>query len=130
MARKVTTIASRAEMLKALITRSLDSDKAKELVCIPLKGKTDIADYMIIASGTSSRHIASMATHLAEKITASGLTQFSTEGMTDCQWVVVDNPFVVVHLFMPETRSLYNLEKMWSADFSESEPAPIVKKKK
>ncbi len=119
MARKVTTLSPRAEMLKELIARSLEGDKAKEIICIPLTGKTDIADYMIIASGTSGRHISAMANHLGEKISSSGLTHFSTEGMSECQWVVLDNPFVVVHLFMPETRTMYNLEKMWSADFSE-----------
>ena len=117
MARKVTTISPRAGILKALVTKSLEGDKAQGITCIPLKGKTDIADYMVIATGTSSRHISSMANHLAEKM--SGLTTFSTEGMGDCQWVVLDNPFVIVHLFMPEMRLTYNLEKMWSADFSE-----------
>lgn len=106
-------------MLQKLVTQSLEGDKAGSIICIPLKGKTDIADYMIIASGTSSRHISAMANHLAEKISTSGLTTFSTEGMGDCQWVVFDNPYVVVHLFMPETRAMYNLEKMWSADFSQ-----------
>ena len=119
VARKVTTISPRAGLLKTLITKSLEGDKAQDIICIPLKGKSDIADYMIIATGTSSRHISSMANHLAEKISGSGLSTFSTEGMGDSQWVVLDSPFVVVHLFIPEMRLMYNLEKMWSADFSE-----------
>lgn len=120
MARKVSTITPKADLLKALITKSLKDGKANDVVCISLKGKSEIADYMIIASGTSSRHIHSLANQLGEKISISGLTRFSTEGMGDCQWVLVDNPYVVVHLFMPEMRGKYNLEKMWSADFSES----------
>lgn len=117
MARKVSTIASKASLLKALVTNSLADSKAVDVTCIPLKGKSDIADYMVIATGTSSRHIHAMANQLGQKIADSGLTRFSTEGMSECQWVVVDNPYVLVHLFMPETRSRYNLEKMWSADF-------------
>jgi ribosome-associated protein len=120
VARKISTIAPKAEMLKALVTKSLEDSKAVDIICIPLKGKTDIADFMVIASGTSSRHIHAMANQLGEKISISGLTRFSTEGMGDCQWVLVDNPYVVVHLFMPEMRGRYNLEKMWSADFSDS----------
>ncbi len=120
MARKVSTIAPKADLLKALVTKSLDASKAVDITCIPLKGKSDLADYIVIASGTSSRHIHAMANQLGEKISNSGLTRFSTEGMGECQWVVVDTPYVMVHLFMPEMRSRYNLEKMWSADFSDS----------
>ena len=98
-----------------LLTKSLEDGKALDITCIPLKGKTDIADFMIIASGTSSRHIHSMANQIGEKIALSGLTHFSTEGMSECQWVVVDSPYVVVHLFLPEIRTRYNLDKKCGA---------------
>ena len=121
MARKLTpAVAPKANNLKKLIERSLEDDKAQDISVIALRGKSDIADYMIIASGTSTRHIGAMAEHLARKIGESRLCTFSTEGMTQCNWVVVDTPYVVVHLFLPEMRGMYNLEKMWSADFSDS----------
>ena len=121
MGKNIKTIAPKADLLKLLLTKYLEDSKALNITCIPLKGKTDIADFMIIASGTSSRHIHAMANQIAEKLSLSGLTRFSTEGMSECNWVVVDNPYVVVHLFLPEMRSRYNLEKMWSADFSDTQ---------
>ena len=99
--------------LKDRIYASLDGDKAEELLVIPLAGRSALADYMIIASGTSTRQVASMADHLREVMQKLGLKPPRMEGMREANWVVVDAGDVIVHLFRPEVRSFYNLEKMW-----------------
>jgi ribosome-associated protein len=104
--------------LKALIEQSLDDDQALEVVVIDLAGKTSIADYMIVASGRNPRHIAAMAEHLRERVRTGGFGQVEIEGMPQCDWVLVDAGDIIVHLFRPEVRSFYNLEKMWSLDLS------------
>ena len=101
-------------MLK-LVEGSLSDDKAQEIVVISLDGKTEIADYMVIASGTSQRQVGAMAEHLREKLKAAGLTGIPVEGSGHCDWVLIDAGDVVVHLFRPEVREFYNLEKMWGA---------------
>lgn len=99
----------------------LDDDKAIEPVVLDLHGKTSIADAMIIASGTSQRHIAAMADHLVKKLKATGHTA-KVEGAKQSDWVLIDAGDVIVHLFRPETRQFYNLEKMWSVDL----PGPAL----
>lgn len=99
--------------LKALVEQTLDDDQADDVVVIDLQGKTSIADYMIIASGRNTRHIAAMAHHIREKVKAAGLGPVETEGEPQCDWVLVDAGDVIVHLFRPEVRSFYNIEKMW-----------------
>ncbi len=99
--------------LHALILQQLDDDQAQELVSIPLEGKSSIADHMIIASGRSTRQVAAMATKLAEKIKQSGQPSPRVEGLPAADWVLIDAGDVVVHLFRPEVRSFYNLERMW-----------------
>ena len=98
--------------LHALILKSLDDDQAQETVSIPLKGKSSIADYMVVASGRSSRQVASMAQKLAERIKKAGRNAH-IEGLPSADWVLIDAEDVVVHLFRPEVRSFYNLERMW-----------------
>ena len=93
----------------------LDDDKAIEPVVLDLHGKTSIADAMVIASGTSQRHIAAMAEHLVQKLKAAG-HRATVEGGKQSDWVLIDAGDVIVHLFRPETRQFYNLEKMWSVD--------------
>jgi ribosome-associated protein len=105
---------ARAEIL-GLVTRSLDDDKAQDVLVIDLAGKTTIADHMVIATGTSARQVGAMADHLSEKLKASGRRTLSVEGMPQCDWVLIDAGDVVVHLFRPETRTFYALEKMWGA---------------
>jgi ribosome-associated protein len=100
--------------LAALIVTSLDDDKAEDIVVIDLAGKTSIADTMIVASGRSPRQVGAMADHVVEKLKELG-HNVATEGKTTCDWVLVDAGDVVVHLFRPEVRAFYNLEKMWSA---------------
>lgn len=110
----------RAEALHALVLRSLDDDQAVEVVSIPLGGKSNIADYMVIASGRSSRQVASMAQKLTEKIKREFGRPVRIEGLPVADWVLIDAEDVIVHLFRPEVRSFYNLERMWA--FEEREP--------
>lgn len=110
-----------AQALHALVLRSLDDDKALETVSIPLAGKSNIADYMVIASGRSTRQVASMADKLAERIKRELGRSVRIEGLPVADWVLIDAGDVIVHLFRPEVRSFYNLERMWA--FEESAPA-------
>jgi len=96
------------------VQTTLDSDKADDAVVIDLAGKTEIADFMVVASGTSQRHVGAMAGHLKEKLKAAGISKVSIEGEPHCDWVLIDAGDVVVHLFKPEVRAFYNLEKLWS----------------
>jgi ribosome-associated protein len=102
------------EPLYDLILRSLDDDQAQEVVSIPLQGKSSIADFMVIASGRSTRQVAAMAQKLAERIKHAGYGPACLEGLPAADWVLVDAGDVVVHLFRPEVRTFYNLERMWA----------------
>lgn len=99
--------------LHELVLRSLDDDQAVETISIPLAGKSSIADHMVIASGRSSRQVASMAQKLAERIKQETGRVARIEGLPTADWVLIDAGDVVVHLFRPEVRSFYNLERMW-----------------
>ncbi|MCB1529772.1 MAG: ribosome silencing factor [Rhodospirillales bacterium] len=100
--------------LKDLITRSLDSDKALDIEVIDLTGQSALCDYMVIASGTSSRQIIAMAEKLKERLHARHVDDIKTEGLAQGDWVVLDTGDVIVHLFRPEVRAFYALEKMWN----------------
>lgn len=100
--------------LKNLIQKSLDDDKAQDIQVIDLSGKSALADYIVVASGTSSRHITSMAEKLNERLSARGTQGIRMEGMNQANWVVLDAGDVIVHLFRPEVREFYDIEKMWS----------------
>ncbi|MBB3954503.1 ribosome silencing factor [Novosphingobium sediminicola] len=102
--------------LHALILQSLDDDQAQEIVSIPLEGKTSVADHMVIASGRSTRQVAAMAQHLAERIKHGGFGHVRIEGLPAADWVLIDASDIVVHLFRPEVRNFYNLERMWGFD--------------
>jgi ribosome-associated protein len=102
------------EALHSLVMRSLDDDQAVEVVTIPLAGKSSIADHMVIASGRSSRQVASMATKLADKIKQQFGRIVRIEGLPVADWVLIDADDVIVHLFRPEVRTFYNLERMWA----------------
>ncbi len=104
------------EALHALVMQSLDDDQAIEVVSIPLAGKTSIADHMVIASGRSNRQVASMANKIAEKIKGDLKRSVRLQGLPAADWVLIDAGDVIVHLFRPEVRSFYNLEKMWAFD--------------
>ncbi len=100
------------DKLHELILQSLDDDQAQDVVSIPLEGKSSIADYMIVASGRSSRQVAAIAQKLAERIKKAGRNAH-LEGLPSADWVLIDAEDVIVHLFRPEVRSFYNLERMW-----------------
>lgn len=104
------------EKLHQLVLKSLDDDQAVDVVSIPLSGKTSIADFMVIASGRSTRQVASMATKLAERIKAETGRIARIQGLPAADWVLIDAGDVIVHLFRPEVRSFYNLERMWAFD--------------
>ena len=102
------------EALHKLVMQSLDDDQAVEVVTIPLAGKSSIADHMVIASGKSSRQVASMAAKLADKIKQQFGRIVRIEGLPVADWVLIDADDVIVHLFRPEVRTFYNLERMWA----------------
>ncbi|WP_375248591.1 ribosome silencing factor [Sphingomonas sp.] len=112
------------EALHQLVLQSLDDDQAVDTISIPLAGKSSIADHMIIASGRSTRQVASMASKLAEKIKGETGRPARIEGLANADWVLIDAGDVIVHLFRPEVRSFYNLERMWS--FGDAPAAPAA----
>ena len=114
------------DALHALIMQSLDDDQAVEIISIPLAGKSSIADHMVIASGRSTRQVASMAAKLAEKIKEQHKKRVRIEGLPTADWVLIDADDVIVHLFRPEVRSFYNLERMWAFGDGEELKMPSV----
>ena len=106
-----------------LIQESLDGDKAGDIVVIDLAGKSSIADYMVIASGQSTRQVGAMTDHLVRKFKEIGLRGAKVEGQPRNDWVLVDAGDVIVHLFRPEVREFYQLEKLWSYQTPDSAPA-------
>ena len=100
--------------LHRLVLEALDDDQAVDIVSIPLEGKSNIADYMVIASGRSTRQVASMANKLAERVKQTFGKSVRIEGLPAADWVLIDADDVIVHLFRPEVRSFYNLERMWA----------------
>jgi len=100
--------------LKQIVVKTLDTNKAQDIVSIDLKDKTSIADYMIIASGTSSRHIQSLSEQVLEKLKDNGINNSRIEGKDSNEWKLVDGIDLIVHIFHPEKRKFYELEKMWS----------------
>ena len=108
-----------ADQILELITTSLDDDKAENILTIPLRGKSAIADYMVVASGASSRQVAAMAEHIEFKLKQNKIAILGLEGLRQADWVLIDANDVVVHLFRPEVREFYGLERMWADDVSE-----------
>ena len=104
--------AAYAQGLADIVCRSLDDDKAEEISVIDLAGKTSIADTMVIATGRSSRQVGALADHLIRTLKEAGVRP-AIEGKANSDWVIVDAGSVVVHIFRPEVRAFYNLEKMW-----------------
>ncbi|MBR82442.1 MAG: ribosome silencing factor [Magnetovibrio sp.] len=115
--------------LLQLVESSLDDDKAENIVVVELSGKTAIADYMVIASGTSQRHVGAMADHIQRRMKGIGLKGIAVEGLKQCDWVLIDAGDLIVHLFRPEVRLFYNLEKIWkntmSTDITEAQSAGV-----
>ena len=98
------------------LAQALEDDKAEDILFIDLDGKSSLADFMIIASGRSGRHVAALADHLAQDVKKLTGRPASVEGMPNADWVLIDTGDVIVHLFRPEVREFYNLEKMWSVE--------------
>ncbi|MEY4159905.1 MAG: ribosome silencing factor [Pseudomonadota bacterium] len=109
--------------LHELVLKSLDDDQAQDIVSIPLEGKTAIADHMVIACGRSTRQVAAMAQKLAERVKHGGFGRARIEGLPAADWVLIDAGDIVVHLFRPEVRSFYNLERMWGFGDGDKDPA-------
>lgn len=104
-----------SEALHELVMKSLDDDQAQDIISIPLDGKSNIADHMVIAEGRSTRQVAAIAQKLAERIKKAGGSA-RVEGLANADWVLIDAGDVIIHLFRPEVRSFYNLERMWAVD--------------
>jgi len=102
-----------------LILQSLDEDKAEDIVAIDVRGKSSVADMLIVASGRSQRHVGALADHLMRKLKDAGAENVRVEGMPSCDWVLLDAGDVIVHLFKPDVRAFYNIEKIWT-------PAPAL----
>tara|TARA_B110001450_G_C17254693_1_gene333028 strand:+ start:50 stop:400 length:351 start_codon:yes stop_codon:yes gene_type:complete len=100
--------------LKSIILNTLDSSKALDIISIDLKNKSSMADYMIIASGTSSRHIQALSEQVLEKLKENGVKNSKIEGKESSDWKLVDGIDLIVHIFNPEKRKFYELEKIWS----------------
>jgi ribosome-associated protein len=104
-----------AQLVK-LVARQLEDDKAEDILEIPLAGKSPIADAMIVASGRSARHVSALADHVARKFKDAGVSNVRIEGMPNADWVLIDAGDVIVHIFRPEVRAFYNLERIWASD--------------
>ncbi len=108
-----------AETAAKIILQSLDDDKAEDIVAIDVRGKSSVADTLIVASGRSQRHVGALADHLMRKLKDAGAEGVKVEGMPSCDWVLLDAGDVIVHLFKPDVRAFYNIEKIWT-------PAPAL----
>ena len=107
-----------ADQILRLITDSLDDDKAENILVISLDGKSAMADYMVVASGVSSRQITAMAQHLEFKLKQKKVDVLGMEGLRQADWILIDANDVIVHIFRPEVREFYGLERMWANDAS------------
>ena len=105
-----------AKALGELVLARLDDDKAQDVILIDLKDKSSVADAMIVASGRSQRHVGAMADHLLRTLKDAGLGKARVEGLPHADWVLIDAGDLIIHLFRPEVRSFYNLEKIWSVE--------------
>lgn len=117
-----TAALERIDDLRALALGCLEEMKAEETIAIDLAGKTSLADTMIIASGRSQRHVGSIADKILQEMKAKGFGNARVEGLPACDWVLIDAGDVLVHIFRPEVRGFYNLEKMWGADRPAGQP--------
>ncbi len=110
---------SKLDRLQSVIVGSLEDDKAEDVVTLELTGKAAFCDRMVIATGLADRQIAAMAEHLSEKLHDAGLKRVQVEGAGGSDWVLIDAGDIIVHLFKPEARAMYALEKMWGSELDE-----------
>jgi ribosome-associated protein len=113
------------EALRDVVLQALDDMKAKDVVVLDVRGKTSITDIMIVASGTSDRHVKSIAQTVAFKAKQAGESPLGTEGMEDGEWALVDLNGVVVHVMQPKVRDFYHLERLWSMDEPTKAKGPV-----
>ena len=109
--------------LQRVILTKLDDDKAEDVVVIDLQGKSQLADAIVVASGRSQRHVAALADHLQRALKDAGFGRSQVEGLPQADWVLIDAGDVIVHLFRPEVRAFYQIEKIWSVDSPHRTPA-------
>ncbi|MEN9855393.1 MAG: hypothetical protein RL186_1272 [Pseudomonadota bacterium] len=102
--------------LRELILTSLDEDQAEDVVCIDLKGKSSLADAIIVASGRSQRHVAAIADHIVRKLKEAGHGRARVEGLPNADWVLIDAGDIVAHVFRPEVRAFYAIERIWTGE--------------
>lgn len=102
--------------LAALVAQQLDDDKAENILNIPLAGKSPMADAMVVASGRSARHVAALADKVSRKLKEAGASKVRVEGLPNADWVLIDAGDIIVHIFRPEVREFYNLERIWASD--------------
>ncbi len=114
----------RLDELQKIIVTCLEDDKAEAVLAIDLAGRASFADRMVIATGLADRQIAAMATHLEEKLHKAGLKRIQIEGSGGSDWVLIDAGDIVIHLFKPEARAMYGLERMWGSDLDEETAEP------
>ncbi len=110
--------------LLAQVVSILDEAKAEEIVSIDLAGKSTIGDFMVIASGRSDRHVGAIGDQLQRKLKEAGVGRIRAEGMETCDWVLIDDGDIIIHIFRPEVREFYKLEKMWTGERPTDESAP------
>lgn len=103
-----------ADAVTKAVLASLEDDKAEDILAIDIRGKSSFADMLVIASGRSSRHVAALAEHIMRKLKDEGVKDVQAEGLPQADWVLVDAGDVVIHLFRPEVRAFYNIEKIWA----------------
>lgn len=107
---------ARAPLLDTILA-ALDDSKAEDTISIDITGKSSLSDHMVITSGRSNRHVGAVADQITQALKAAGYGKPRIEGLSTCDWVLVDAGDIIVHVFRPEVREFYNLEKMWAADF-------------
>jgi ribosome-associated protein len=113
-AEPVSKVRPDAEEILRLVLARLDDMKAEDTVTIDLTGKSSIADCMVVTSGRSNRHVGAVADHVLKDLAKAGVPDLRVEGMPHCDWVLIDAGDVIVHVFRPEVRAFYSLEKMWA----------------
>ncbi|HEX3348175.1 MAG TPA: ribosome silencing factor [Acetobacteraceae bacterium] len=123
--RSKATEQSRLDRLQKIIVATLEDDKAEAIVTLDLAGRAAFTDRMVIATGLADRQISAMATHLEEKLHEAGLPRVQIEGSGGSDWVLIDAGDIVIHLFKPDARALYALEKMWGAEIDETPATPV-----
>ena len=101
-----------------VVLKSLDDAKAEQTVAIDITGKSSLSDHMVVTSGRSNRHVSAVADQVVKALRENGFSKPRVEGLPHADWVLVDGGDVIVHIFRPEVREFYNLEKMWAADFA------------